>query len=274
MQASRDISCLIEIMAALRSPETGCPWDVAQSFASILPYTIEEAFEVADAIERDDRSDLREELGDLLLQVVFHARIAEEEGSFDFGGVVEAVTSKLIRRHPHVFGEARSLTPDAVKRLWADIKAQEKAEHAARRTARPEPDLLLSSVPGTFPPLLRSLKIQDCAATVGFDWNDTTAVMDKIREELDEVAEAVASGTAAAQQDEVGDLLFAVVNLARHLRIDPDSALRSTNAKFIRRFNAVETKLTDRGRSLRDAGLDEMEALWQEAKGEERQQGD
>lgn len=268
MQPSRDLARLLDIMAALRTPITGCPWDLAQDFKSLLPYVIEEAFEVADAIERENREDLCEELGDLLLQVVFHARLAEEEGSFDFGGVVEAVTTKLIRRHPHVFAETRDLSPDEVKRLWGEIKAREKTERASRQPQSRSP--VLSDVPRTFPPLLRALKLQAKAATVGFDWSETTAVLAKIREELDEVEVALMKGDQAAHQDEIGDLLFAVVNLARHAKIDPDLALRGTNAKFERRFGFVESELERSGSSLSAATLDDMERLWGEAKRRER----
>ncbi|UDL95109.1 nucleoside triphosphate pyrophosphohydrolase [Lichenihabitans sp. PAMC28606] len=270
MNPSRDISRLLDIMAALRTPGTGCSWDLAQDFASIAPYTIEEAFEVVDAIERDDRQDLRDELGDLLLQVVFHARIAEEEGSFDFGGVVEAITTKLIRRHPHVFGNVENLTPAAVKALWADIKAREKADRIAKRPAPEAPAALLDDIPASFPPLLRASKLQAKASMVGFDWNDTGAVIAKIAEELDEVRVALSASDTAAQQDEIGDLLFAVVNLALHAGIDADAALRGTNAKFERRFGYIERTLGSRGSSLADASLDEMEALWGDAKAIER----
>ncbi len=268
MLPSRDIARLIDIMAALRTPETGCPWDLAQDFRSILPYTIEEAFEVADAIERGDREDLREELGDLLLQVVFHARMAEEEGTFDFGGVVEAITGKLVRRHPHVFGHTRHLTPAGVKALWDSIKLQEKAERASRYPGKQ--DAYLADIPASFPPVLRAHKLQAKAAKVGFDWADTADVVAKIREELAEAEAAIAAGDAAAQEDEIGDLLFAVVNLARKRGIDSEAALRSTNAKFARRFGAVETGLQARNRSLADATLDEMDALWTAAKAAER----
>lgn len=273
MQPSRDISRLIEIMAALRTPGTGCPWDLEQDFASIAPFTIEEAYEVADAIVREDRIDLREELGDLLLQVVYHAQMAQEEGSFAFADVVEAITTKLVRRHPHVFGDARQLAPEAVKALWAEIKAQEKAE---RRTAReaaglPEPEpSALDGVPLPLPALTRAEKLSRKAARVGFDWPDAASVVAKIREELDETTEALESGDRAALSGEIGDLLFAVANLARHAGIDPEAALAGTNAKFERRFRHVETQLALAGRTPDQASLDEMEALWVEAKTIER----
>lgn len=276
MDASRDIARLIEIMAALRTPGTGCPWDLEQSFATIAPYTLEEAYEVADAIARADMGDLREELGDLLLQVVFHARMAEEDGAFDFGGVVEAITTKLIRRHPHVFGTARDLSPDAVKSLWGEIKAQEKRERAQARAAAGLPaeeaqQGALAGVPLPLPALTRALKLQEKASRVGFDWNDARQVLAKIREETQEVAEALEDGGIAAIRDEMGDLLFAVVNLARHAGVDPEDALRGTNDKFTRRFGHVEQRLAADGRRPDQASLDEMEALWQEAKQKERE---
>ncbi len=276
MQPSRDIARLIEIMAALRTPGTGCPWDLEQSFETIAPYTIEEAYEVADAIAGGDRDDLRDELGDLLLQVVFHARMAQEEGHFDFGGVVDAITTKLVRRHPHVFGDTRHLAPEAVKVLWSEIKAQEKAERAARREAAGHPGApapsVLDGVPAALPALTRALKLQEKAGRVGFDWNDAGQVMAKIREEIDEVSEALADGGVAAIRDEVGDLLFAVANLARHAGVDPEAALRGTNAKFTRRFAFIEAALAAAGRTPLDASLAEMDALWDAAKRGERQQ--
>lgn len=269
MLPSRDIARLLDIMAALRTPGSGCPWDLAQDFRSILPYTIEEAFEVADAIERDDRHDLREELGDLLLQVVFHARMAEEEGAFDFGGIVEAITAKLIRRHPHVFGDTRHLTPAGVKALWDSIKMQEKVERASRTEGEAAP--YLADIPASFPPVLRAHKLQAKAAKVGFDWPHATDVVAKIHEELAEVEAALATGDTAAQEDEIGDLLFAVVNLARKSGIDPEAALRGTNAKFVRRFGAVETGLRTQNRALHEATLEDMDALWTAAKAAERE---
>ncbi|KAB2886247.1 MAG: nucleoside triphosphate pyrophosphohydrolase [Pseudorhodoplanes sp.] len=275
MKPSRDIARLIEIMAALRAPGSGCPWDLQQTFETIAPYTVEEAYEVADAIMRGDRDDLREELGDLLLQVVFHARMAQEQGAFAFGDVVQAITEKLIRRHPHVFGEARDMSPDQVKGLWSRIKAEEKAERAARNGASADQaSSHLSSVPAGLPPLLRALRLQARAGDVGFDWNDPMMVLAKIREEADEMADAIARQNAADAEDEIGDLLFAVVNLARHLAVDPDAALRRANAKFERRFRHIERTLAERGRALGEASLEEMEALWTEAKRAERRPGD
>jgi nucleoside triphosphate diphosphatase len=263
-----DISRLLEIMAALRTPGTGCPWDLEQDFASIAPYTIEEAYEVADAIARGDLDDLREELGDLLLQVVFHARIAQEQGAFEFADVVETLSEKLLRRHPHVFGDARDLTPRAVEGLWESIKTQELAQKPGWRSAG-----ALAGVPVALPALTRSFKLQAKAGHVGFDWNDPRAVLAKIREEASEIEAELTSGDRTAAQAEVGDLLFAVVNLARHLGIDPEAALRVTNQKFERRFAAVEQALAERGKSPSQASLAEMDGLWNEAKARERSAG-
>lgn len=275
MKPSRDIADLLTIMAALRTPQTGCPWDLEQDFASIVPYTLEEAYEVADAIMRGDMLDLKDELGDLLLQVVFHARMAEEAGHFAFSDVVQAITQKLIRRHPHVFGEARDLSPQAVKALWGEIKAQEKAARRAARIAagQDDPDAkaksLLDDVPATLPALTQGLKLQACAGKVGFDWNDPRAVLAKIREEIDEIEEALDADDKQAITGEIGDVFFAMVNLARHLSIDPEQALAGTNAKFRRRFAFIETALAAQERTLSEASLDEMEALWQQAKNNE-----
>ena len=277
MTPSRDIGRLLAIMAALRSPKTGCPWDLEQNFTTIAPYTLEEAYEVADAIARDDLTDLKEELGDLLLQVVFHARMAEELGAFDFGDVVEAITSKLIRRHPHVFGDEGSQTPQAVEGLWERIKAQEKQAKAARGGA--ENAGALAGVPVGLPALTRALKLQNKASKVGFDWNDPRAVLHKIREEANEI-EAALDGLApfpapqagegrVRAAGEVGDLLFAAVNLARHLRADPEAVLRGTNQKFERRFAAIEQALAADGKKPQDATLAEMDALWEAAKARE-----
>lgn len=264
MTPSRDIARLIEIMAALRDKQTGCPWDAEQTFATIAPYTIEEAYEVAEAITSGDMSELRDELGDLLLQVVYHARMAEEAGAFAFPDVVEAITTKLIRRHPHVFGDAADRAAGADKGQWERIKAEEKRERGVA------PARLLDGVPVAVPALMRALKLQQKASTVGFDWNDPKAVLAKLREELDEIEVEIDGGSAERLEDEVGDLLFAAVNLARHLNVDPEQSLRRTNAKFVRRFAAVEDGVGRTGRALGDASLDEMEALWQQTKATER----
>jgi len=269
MKPSRDIAALIDIMAALRTPGTGCPWDLEQNFATIAPYTIEEAYEVADAIARGGLGDLREELGDLLLQVVFHARMAQEQGAFDFGSVVEAITEKLVRRHPHVFGDARGLKVAAVNALWERIKAQEKADRAANGKGA-EHSGALAGVPVGLPALTRALKLQHKAGKVGFDWNDPRAVLAKIREEADEIEAALDASGGDAIAGEVGDLLFAVVNLARHVDADPEAVLRATNRKFERRFAAIERALADVGKSPREATLAEMDALWDAAKAAEK----
>ncbi|HEY5082746.1 MAG TPA: nucleoside triphosphate pyrophosphohydrolase [Bauldia sp.] len=264
MTPSRDIARLIDIMAALRDRRTGCPWDVEQTFATIAPYTIEEAYEVAEAIADGDMGELRVELGDLLLQVVYHARMAEEAGAFAFPDVVEAITTKLIRRHPHVFGDAASRAAGADKGQWERIKAEEKRERGVTHAR------LLDGVPAAIPALMRALKLQQKAATVGFDWNDPKAVLAKLREELTEIEAEIEGNAADRLEDEVGDLLFAAVNLARHLKVDPDQALRRTNAKFVRRFGAVEDGLTAAAGKVGEASLDEMEALWQRAKATEK----
>jgi ATP diphosphatase len=268
MTPARDIARLLEIMAALRTPDTGCPWDLEQDFSTIAPYTIEEAYEVVDAIARHDLDDLRDELGDLLLQVVFHARMAEEQGAFDFGGVVEAITGKMVRRHPHVFGDAKGLSAGAVEDLWHDIKAQEKAEKTAK--AGPGREGALAGVPVTLPALTRALKLQQKASKVGFDWNDPKAVLAKIREEADEIEAALDAGDKGHAATEAGDLMFAVVNLARHLDADPESMLRMTNQKFERRFASIERALAARGKAPSAATLAEMDALWDAAKAAEK----
>ncbi len=271
MTPSREISRLLEIMTALRTPGSGCPWDLEQNFATIAPYTIEEAYEVADAIARGDLDDLCDELGDLLLQVVYHARMAEERNAFAFGDVVEAITAKMIRRHPHVFADPDGrLTPSGVKGAWERIKAEEKAERAARRPPEQRAhQSLLSGVKSGQPALRRAMELQRKASTVGFDWNDPRAVLNKIREEADEIEAALDRSDATELAQETGDLLFALVNLARHVGADPDLALRGTNAKFERRFGYIERALEAQGRSLQSASLAEMDALWNEAKGEE-----
>jgi len=272
MKPAKDISRLIEIMAALRAPKTGCPWDIEQNFSTIAPYTIEEAYEVADAIARGDLDDLRDELGDLLLQVVYHAQMAEEAGEFAFGDVVEAITTKMIRRHPHVFGDEEARSAGMAKGMWEKIKGLEKAEKRSARLARgldPEDNGkgFLDSVPVALPALTRALKLQEKAARVGFDWSEAAPILDKIEEEIGELREALAKGDSASIKDEFGDMLFAVVNLGRHLKLDSEAALGGTNEKFRSRFHHVERALEASGSSLEQATLDEMEALWQQAKG-------
>jgi len=266
-------------MAALRTPVTGCPWDLEQDFQSIAPYTIEEAYEVLDAIERNDMADLRDELGDLLLQVVFHARLAEEQGHFKFGGVVEAITSKLIRRHPHVFGKTRDLSPDEVKALWGKIKTEGKTLKRAERQAAGLPEErgvspVLGDVPSNLPALTRAEKLQSKASKVGFDWNNARLVLDKIREETEEIDQAIEEGVQSNMEEEIGDLLFVVANLARHLQVDPEQALRNANSKFIRRFRYIEDRLQAKGKIPSDASLDEMDALWNEVRAADKIRND
>jgi ATP diphosphatase len=265
VKPSRDIARLLEIMAALRTPGSGCPWDLEQSFQTIAPYTLEEAYEVADAIARGNMVHLKDELGDLLLQVVYHARMAQEEGAFDFGDVVEGITAKMVRRHPHVFADEQGKTAEAVKGLWERIKAEEKTERGANPA-----EGALAGVPVALPALTRALKLQDKAGRVGFDWNDPRAVLAKIREEADEIEAALDAGDKADAGKEVGDLLFAVVNLARHLAADPEGVLRATNLKFERRFASIERALAERGKRPQDATLAEMDALWDAAKAAEK----
>lgn len=262
MQPSRDITRLIEIMAALRDPVGGCPWDLEQDFSTIRHYTIEEAYEVADAIERQDFADLREELGDLLLQPIYHAQMASEAGHFDIGDVIYAITDKLIRRHPHVFGDVEAGTSAASEGRWEVIKAQERAAKAARKgEAAPS---ILDDVPNVLPALARAGKLTKRAAKVGFDWPDFAAVKAKVDEELDEVAQAQASGDTVAVHEEIGDLLFAVANLARHAGIDPEAALRDANFKFTRRFLYVEERCREDGVEPKDAGLEQLDSYWNE----------
>ena len=317
--ARRSIDDLLAVMAALRTPDTGCPWDLEQSFRTIAPYTIEEAYEVADAIERGDLDHLREELGDLLLQVVYHSRMAEEQGAFAFADVVEAVTAKMVRRHPHVFGTAEERAAGAAPGFWERIKAAERAESPSPRAtptspetpsargegrgegqphtptagsrAAPHPHPLpasgerepthsvLDGVPVALPALTRAVKLQDKAARVGFDWPSLAPVFDKLKEELADLEEAIATvsdppGLTPSHQakieEEFGDLLFVVANVARHLKLDPEAALRSANQKFTRRFHAIEEKLAAQGRTPAQSTLAEMDRLWDEAKGEER----
>lgn len=268
IEPSREIDALLRIMAALRTPGTGCPWDLEQDFASVSPYTVEEAYEVADAIARGDLDDLRDELGDLLLQVVFHARMAEERGAFDFGGVVEAITAKLIRRHPHVFGDTRDLTPDEVKQLWDRIKQAEKDERRARIGEKPAS--VLDGVTLGLPALIRADKLTRKAAAVGFTWPDALSVLDKVEEELAELREALVRGDRAHIAEELGDVVFTFANLARQLDIDPEAALVATNAKFERRFKAIEAALARLGKTPQSSNLEEMDRLWTEAKQQEK----
>lgn len=268
MPPSRDIETLLSIMKALRDPATGCAWDIEQSFETIAPYTIEEAYEVADAIHRADMYDLRQELGDLLLQVVYHARMAEEAGAFDFGDVVNAVCHKMVRRHPHVFGSPQERARGMQPGDWDRIKATEKAERAATKPAPDKPQSLLDEVPGVLAPLKRAVKLQHKAGQVGFDWNDPKAVIAKIREEVSEIEAELEADPADPERvtDELGDILFAAANLARHLKIDPDYALERTNQKFKKRFAFIEEALRERRQSFADVSLDDMEAIWQAAK--------
>ncbi len=257
------MSRLLAVMAWLRDRQYGCPWDVEQTFRTIAPYTIEEAYEVADAIERGDMPALKEELGDLLLQVVYHAQIAQEAEAFGFADVAAAIADKMVDRHPHVFGDARIDTAEAQTVSW---EARKAAERAARQSA--EPTGALDGVARALPALLRAEKIQKRAARVGFDWAEIAPVIDKIEEELAELRVEIEAGAInqARLTDELGDVLFAVANLARHCKVDPEAALRATNDKFERRFGYIERRLAAQGRKPADATLAEMEALWQEAK--------
>ncbi|HVY43586.1 MAG TPA: nucleoside triphosphate pyrophosphohydrolase [Hyphomicrobiaceae bacterium] len=265
---------LIDIMAALRTPGTGCPWDLEQTFETIAPYTIEEAYEVADAIARGDMSDLKEELGDLLLQVVYHARMAEEQGAFAFADVAQAIADKMVRRHPHVFGDAEARAAGAPKDFWKKAKAEERSAKAAERARSGARDAsrqgLLQSVPVALPALVRAIKLQDKAAEVGFDWPSLTPVLDKLKEELGELEAQIAAGGQAGIAEELGDLLFVLANVARHLEIDPEASLRAANEKFVRRFGRIETKLAAGGKTPAQSSLEEMDGLWNEAKSEER----
>ena len=267
MRPSRDTNRLIEIMAALRSPGTGCAWDLEQTFETIVPFTIEESYEIADAVARGDMNNLKEELGDLLLQVVFQARIAEERRLFDFGGVVEAITQKMLRRHPHVFGTPCGLSVDEVKALWERIKQDEKTARDSAGSASSES--ILAGIPLALPGLSRAVKLQAKASTVGFDWNDARLVIEKIREETDEIEAALDAGEAAAIAEEIGDLLFSTANLARHVKADPEDAIRRANAKFERRFHFIEEALARDGMAPGDTVLEQMEALWNTAKANE-----
>lgn len=265
---------LLHLMARLRDPQHGYPWDLQQNYASIVPHTLEEAYEVADAIESGDFDHLPGELGDLLFQVVYYSQLAKEEGRFDFSTVIDAITRKLIRRHPHVFPdgdlygspELPRLDEAAIKQRWEEIKAEERAEKAAA----PEQLSLLDDVPSALPALSRAAKLQKRAAQVGFDWPEALPVVDKVREELGEVLEAMSENDPKAIAEELGDLLFVVVNLARHLKVDPENALRAANGKFERRFRFIEQALREAGRPIESCDLEALDALWGAAKKAER----
>ena len=266
----QELQRLLDIMARLRDPEGGCPWDLEQSFATIAPYTVEEAYEVADAIQREDMADLRDELGDLLFQVVYHAQMAGEAGEFQFADVAEAIADKIVRRHPHVFGDAQERDATTQTHSWEAIKAEERASRQADET----PPGALDGVSLALPGLTRAVKLQSRAARVGFDWGEAGPVLDKIREEIDELqAEMDAGAPQDRVEDELGDLFFACANLARHLGVDPEAAVRRTNAKFERRFGAVERQIREAGGDVKDATLEEMESAWQAAKRSERKGG-
>lgn len=267
-KAETSIEALLALMGRLREPETGCPWDLEQSYQSIAPSTIEEAYEVVDAIERGDYQHLKEELGDLLFQVVFYSQLGREDGYFSFDDIVLGITDKLLRRHPHVFPDGtvdsrvepgKRLSEADVKEQWEAIKQDERSEKGHRGA--------LSDVPVNLPSIARAYKLQKRAARVGFDWPDVHGVIAKIQEELGELEQAIASGRKEAMEAELGDALFTLINLARHLKLEPDSALRACNRRFVERFEYVESALQERGRDLGQADMAEMEALWQEAKG-------
>lgn len=262
------MSRLLAIMRALRDPNTGCPWDIEQDFNSIAPYTIEEAYEVADAIQRGDWPDLEGELGDLLLQTVYHTQIGGELGHFDFDSVVRAISDKMVARHPHVFGDAnRDKSAEQQTRDWEAIKAAERAQKPQSGEVKKR---TLDGVAGNLPALLRAIKLQNRAARVGFDWPSTTQVLDKLVEETQELVEAKTEKTQKDVEEEFGDLLFVMANLARHLDIDPEAALRTANTKFSRRFNSVEDKLAAIGKSPEQSNLQEMDALWDAVKRDEK----
>ena len=255
------IDTLIEVMRALRDPETGCPWDQQQTFATIAPYTIEEAYEVADAIANDDTAQLCDELGDLLLQVIYHSKIADELGHFKFSDVIAAINDKMIRRHPHVFGTKQARKSPPKKGFWEDAKAQE------RKNSPKEGNLsVLSDISATLPAMTRATKLQARAARVNFDWPDTKAVLDKVDEELAELREAEKSGSRQELSEEFGDLLFVLINFARHHKLDPETALRSTNKKFTNRFNYIEQQLETKNKTIDQCDLNELDALWNDAK--------
>ena len=261
---SDPLARLIAIMARLRDPTGGCPWDLEQTFATIAPYTVEEAYEVADAIERGDLNDLKEELGDLLLQVVFHSRMAQERGAFDFRDVAQAISDKMVRRHPHVFGEASHRNAAEQTVAWEAIKAQERTQKTKTAVG------VLDGVPTGLPGMTRAVKLTARAARVGFDWPSTREVLDKLREELAELEVEIDAGDQAKAREELGDLLFVCANLARKLDVEPEDAIRGANAKFARRFASIEAALALTGRTPDQSDLAEMDGLWDVAKAEER----
>ncbi len=265
-RAAREFARLLDIMSRLRSPDGGCPWDLEQTFRTIAPYTIEEAYEVADAIEREDMGDLREELGDLLFQVAFHSQMASEEGAFEAADVAAAINEKMIRRHPHVFDAADDRSSDDQIVAWEVMKAAERASKAKSK----ESHSALDGVALSLPALMRAEKLQKRAARTGFDWAEPEPIFDKLDEETQELKEAMASGDAEAILDEMGDLLFVAANLARRLNVDPEIALRQANAKFERRFRAMEALASERGQDFTALDLDAQEALWQDVKKTER----
>jgi MazG family protein len=266
-ESLRPIDRLLAIMAALRDPKDGCPWDIEQTFATIAPYTVEEAYEVADAIERGDLSDLKDELGDLLLQVVFHARMAEEQGLFAFDDVARAINDKMVRRHPHVFADERYASLEDQKIGWDAIKAAERRAKPAKAAS------LLDDVPIGLPALTRAVKLSKRAAGVGFVWPSINEVMDKLREEFGELEAEIATGDLDKARQELGDVLFVIANLARTLDADPEDSLRYTNAKFVHRFRYIEEALAARGKTPEQSDLAEMDALWDEAKAAEKLEG-
>ncbi len=267
--AKKTLPDLLAVMAALRTPGTGCPWDLEQTFATIAPYTIEEAYEVADAIAHDDIAGLKDELGDLLLQVVYHARIAQEQDAFAFDDVIDAITRKMIRRHPHVFGTAEERAAGAAPGFWDHIKALEKGDETSAAS-------LLDKVPTALPALTRAIKLQTKAAKVGFDWPSLSPVFAKLKEEFAELEAVMANSASGSEantqaiEEEFGDLLFVIANVARHLKLDPEASLRAANQKFVRRFRYIEERLAANGRTPSDSDLAEMDTLWDEAKAKER----
>jgi len=262
-----EITTLLAIMQALRTPETGCPWDLEQDFSSIAPYTVEEAYEVLDAIEREQMDDLQDELGDLLLQVVYHSQMAKEAEHFDFNDVVEAITTKMVRRHPHVFGDKTARAAGVEKGFW------ERAKQAERAGTKKQRKRVLDDVPGALPALTRALKLQSRAARVGFDWPHVSHVLDKMHEEARELTEARDTLSIDKQSEEFGDLLFVMVNLGRHLGLDAENSLRKANAKFTRRFNYIEDQLKANNNTVEQASLEEMDAIWNEIRKKENSAG-